>query len=153
MAHEVALSAELDFLDAYLDIQAARFASRLVVEKRIEPAAMRILVPPMLLQPLVENSIHHGMRDGDSPLVIRVDARVDGESLEVKVVDNGLGLRNRKLVENVGMGNTRERLERLYGTRQEMRIDSEAGQGFTVTLRLPARLAPAHEEQRDREIA
>ena len=153
MAHEVALSAELDFLDAYLDIQAARFASRLVVEKRIEPAAMRILVPPMLLQPLVENSIHHGMRDGDSPLVIRVEASVDGESLEVKVVDNGLGLRNRKLVENVGMGNTRERLERLYGTRQEMRIDSEAGQGFTVTLRLPARLAPPREEQRDREIA
>ncbi|HJP87348.1 MAG TPA: histidine kinase [Gemmatimonadaceae bacterium] len=148
--HEVSLGSELEFLDAYIDIQSARFGARLVVEKRIEPAATRILVPRMLLQPLVENSIHHGMRDGDSTLVIRVSATVNAESIELSVVDNGAGLRNRKLAENVGLRNTRERLERLYGTQQEIRVESEPGQGFSVTLRLPARLAPIREEQRER---
>lgn len=152
--HEVALGSELEFLDVYIDIQTARFGSRLAVEKRIQPAALRILVPRMLLQPLVENSIHHGMRDGDGQLVICIDATVDAESLELKVVDNGAGLRNRKLVENVGLGNTRERLERLYGNDQQMTIDATASQGFTVTMRIPARLAPQPvEAPREREIA
>jgi len=152
--HEVALSSELEFLDVYIDIQTARFGSRLLVEKKIQPAAMRILVPRMLLQPVVENSIHHGMRDGDATLVICIDASVDAGSLELKVVDNGAGLRNRKLVENVGLGNTRERLERLYGIDQQMTVDATASQGFTVTMRIPARLAPQPmEEPREREIA
>jgi len=108
----------------------------------------------MLLQPVVENSIHHGMRDGDATLVICIDASVDAGSLELKVVDNGAGLRNRKLVENVGLGNTRERLERLYGIDQQMTVDATASQGFTVTMRIPARLAPQPmEEPREREIA
>ncbi len=159
-AHEVALAGELEFLAAYLDIQAARFGPRLVVEKRIDPAAGRMLVPRMLLQPLVENSIHHGMRDGDSPLVVRIEAAVDAGSLELRVIDNGVGLRNQKLVENVGLRNTRERLERLYGTDQEMRVDASSGQreGFSVIMRLPARVAEelptaGESDQRRREIA
>jgi two-component system LytT family sensor kinase len=152
--HEVHLAGELEFLGAYVDIQSARFGPRLVVEKKIEPAAARILVPRMLLQPLVENSIHHGMRDGDSPLIIRIEATAGAGSLELKVVDNGVGLRNRKLVENVGLRNTRERLEHLYGTRQEMRIEAMQGEGFCVVMRLPARIAEERpEEQRRREIA
>jgi len=153
-AHEIALASELEFLAVYVDIQTARFGSRLVVEKRIEPAAERILVPRMLLQPLVENSIHHGMRDGDSPLVVCVEASADSDYLELKVVDNGVGLRNRKLVENVGLRNTRERLERLYGARQELHIDCPTEGGFCVTMRIPARVAAQPpEELRRREIA
>jgi hypothetical protein len=152
--HEVSLAGELEFLAAYLDIQSARFGPRLVVEKKIHPAAAGIFVPRMLLQPLVENSIHHGMRDGDSPLVIRIEAVVDAGVLELKVVDNGVGLRNRKLTENVGLRNTRERLERLYGSAQEMRIGASPGEGFCVVMRLPARVAeePPREHLR-REIA
>jgi signal transduction histidine kinase len=153
-AHEIALASELDFLAVYVDIQTARFGSRLVVEKKIQPAAARILVPRMLLQPLVENSIHHGMRDGDSPLVICIEASTDAAHLELKVVDNGVGLRNRKLVENVGLRNTRERLERLYGTEQELLIDCPSDGGFCVTMRIPARVAAQPpEEHRRREIA
>jgi len=153
-AHEIALASELDFLAVYVDIQTARFGPRLVVEKNIQPAARRILVPRMLLQPLVENSIHHGMRDGDSPLVICIEASTEADRLELKVVDNGVGLRNRKLVENVGLRNTRERLERLYGTEQEMRVDCPTEGGFCVTMRIPARVAAQPpEEQRRREIA
>jgi two-component system LytT family sensor kinase len=156
--HQIALASELEFLDVYLDIQAARFGARLVVQKEIEPAAQRILVPRMLLQPLVENSIHHGMRDGDSPLIIRIEGSVGGDVLTLKVADNGVGLRNRKLVENVGLTNTRERLEKLYGLDQEMTVDSSQAEGFTVTMRLPARVAEpslqeAAGEQRQREIA
>ncbi|HET9636598.1 MAG TPA: histidine kinase, partial [Gemmatimonadaceae bacterium] len=151
--HEVALASELEFLDVYVDIQSARFGARLVVEQKIQPAALRICVPRMLLQPLVENSIHHGMRDGDSPLVIRIEGSVDADALTLKVVDNGVGLRNRKLVENVGLGNTRERLEKLYGLDQEMSVDSQ-GEGFSVTMRFPARVAEEPvEESRQREIA
>ena len=157
-SHQVALASELEFLDVYIDIQSARFGYRLVIEKRIQPAAQRILVPRMLLQPLVENSIHHGMRDGDSPLVIRIEGSVDTDTLVLKVADNGIGLRNRKLVENVGLSNTRERLEKLYGLDQEMIVDSSQGEGFSVTLRFPARVAEPSlqegpEEQRHREIA
>src|SRR2546423_13635626 len=153
-APEIACASELEFLAVYVDIQTARFGSRLVVEKRIEPAAELILVPRMLLQPLVENSIHHGMRDGDSPLVVCVEASADSDYLELKVVDNGVGLRNRKLVENVGLRNTRERLERLYGARQELHIDCPTEGGFCVTMRIPARVAAQPpEELRRREIA
>ena len=153
-SHEVSLASELASLAVYLEIQSARFGSRLVVEKKIQPAALRILVPRMLLQPLVENSIHHGMRDGDSPLVIRIEASVDADALELKVVDNGAGLRNRKLVENVGLGNTRERLEKLYGLEQEMSVDAPPGGGFTVTMLFRARVAAEPvEERREREIA
>ena len=151
--HEVALASELASLGVYLEIQSARFGARLVVEKKVDPSAARILVPRMLLQPLVENSIHHGMRDGDRPLVVCIEANTNGNSIELRVVDNGAGLRNRKLVENVGLRNTRERLEKLYGAEQEMVVDA-AQEGFRVTLRFPARVAeePA-EEHREREIA
>ena len=155
--HEVPLARELGSLAVYLEIQSARFGSRLVVEKKIDRAALRILVPRMLLQPLVENSIHHGMRDGDSPLVIRIEAAVDGEALELKVADNGVGLRNRKLVENVGLGNTRERLEKLYGMEQDMVVDTpQEGEveGFTVIMTFRARVAEEPvEEHLEREIA
>jgi len=157
--HEVSLASELEFLALYLDIQAARFGPRLVVEKTIDPAAERMLVPRMILQPLVENSIHHGMRDGDAPLVVCIEAVVNNGSLQLGVIDNGAGLRNRKLVENVGLRNTRERLERLYGAEQEMRVEAPPahGDGFSVIMRLPARIAlepPEREgEHRHREIA
>ena len=155
--HEIPLASELASLGVYLEIQSARFGSRLVVEKKIQPAAARILVPRMLLQPLVENSIHHGMRDGDGPLVICIEASLDAGALELKVTDNGAGMRNRKLVENVGLSNTRERLEKLYGLEQEMRVEASPGEGFSVTLLFRARVAeePAQEqrEHREREIA
>src|SRR5207253_8882353 len=118
------------------------------------PAAAKVLGPRMLLLPLVENTIRGGMGDGDSALVICIEAVVEAGVLELKVIDNGGGLRDPKLIENVGLRNTLERLERLYGTAQEMRIEATSGEGFCVVMRLPARAAeePPREQLR-REIA
>jgi two-component system, LytTR family, sensor kinase len=152
--HEVPLASELEFLDAYLEIQAARFGARLVIEKRIDPGVADLLVPRMLLQPLVENSIRHGMRDGDRPLRVTVEAaRVDA-SLRLRIVDDGLGLATKSLREGVGLRNTRERLSQLYGKNQKMDVIALAKGGFEVVLTIPAR-APERgiAEQSRREIA
>ena len=153
--HEVTLASELNFLDAYLEIQAARFGSRLRIEKNVQPTTLTLLVPRMLLQPLVENSIHHGMHDGEQPLCVRVEAAIAGETLNLAVGDDGVGLRGKKLRERVGLSNTRERLERLYGTAQKMEIETPANGGFCVRLVLPAHLAEYRsiDERVEREIA
>ena len=152
-AHEVTLASELNFLDAYLEIQSARFGSRLRVEKSIEPGVLNMLVPRMMLQPLVENAIHHGMRDGEQPLCIRIEATTSNGSLTLTVSDDGVGLRGKKLRERVGLRNTRERLERLYGPAQKMEIESPASGGFSVRLVLPAHLAEYRSTEAKREIA
>jgi two-component system LytT family sensor kinase len=154
-AHEVALHSELEFLDAYVEIQTARFGARLRVEKNVEAGAMNLLVPRMLLQPLVENSIHHGMRDGDQPLCIRIEAVTSAQSLNLIVSDDGVGLQSRKLRERVGLRNTRERLERLYGSEQQLQIEAPVSGGFTICLVLPARSRKDEwdEERVAREIA
>jgi two-component system, LytTR family, sensor kinase len=152
--HEVSLAGELEFLDAYLEIQAARFSHRLVVEKRIDPGTSNLLVPRMLLQPLVENSIRHGMRDEELALCVRIEAAKIDASLRIRITDNGVGLLTPTLQEGVGLQNTRERLRQLYGPNQQMHIASPRGGGFEVTLTIPARAAePETVDQDRREIA
>jgi two-component system, LytTR family, sensor kinase len=152
--HEVPLASELEFLDAYLEIQAARFGQRLITEKRIEPDVVDLLVPRMLLQPLVENSIRHGMRDGDRPLRVRVEAERVDTSLRLRIVDDGLGLPANKLLEGLGLRNTRERLSQLYGVNQQLQIGATASGGFEVSLTIPARRGePEDLDQSRREIA
>jgi two-component system LytT family sensor kinase len=152
--HEVSLTSELRFLDAYLAIQEARFGARMRVEKVIAPDTTDLLVPRMLLQPLVENSIEHGMSE-DRLLCIRVEAELSGASLLLRVVDDGIGLRGRELIEQVGLSNTRERLQRLYGSNHEMDVTAPATGGFTVALRIPARPAwgASASVEHEREIA
>jgi two-component system, LytTR family, sensor kinase len=152
--HEVPLASELEFLDAYLEIQAARFGQRLVTEKQIDSDVASLLVPRMLLQPLVENSIRHGMRDGDRTLCVRIEAERLHTSLRIRIVDNGGGLPTKKLQEGVGLQNTRERLSQLYGVNQQMQIAAPLKGGFEVTLTIPARAAePENIKQGRREIA
>jgi two-component system LytT family sensor kinase len=141
--HEVTLASELEFLDCFLEIQTARFGQRLRVEKTIDPHTRDLLVPRMLLQPLVENSIRHGMRDGDDrPLCVRVEASGSGASLRLSVIDDGLGLAGDRLEEGLGLGNTRRRLEQLYGDGQQMQFSTPTGGGFEVALVIPARATP-----------
>jgi two-component sensor histidine kinase len=152
--HEVPLASELEFLDAYLEIQAARFGQRLVTEKQIDPDVSHLLVPRMLLQPLVENSIRHGMRDGERPLSVRIEAEKVDASMRIRIVDNGAGLATKKLQEGVGLQNTRERLSQLYGVNQQMHTTAPPRGGFEVTLIIPARAsAPENIDQARREIA
>jgi two-component sensor histidine kinase len=114
---EITLAQELALLDHYLSIQKVRFGDRLKVEMNIAPEALRALVPSMLLQPLVENSIRHGIEKRMSGGTILIAASKVGDRLQIRIADDGLGLPTnwrQESSDGVGVRVTRERLEALY---------------------------------------
>ena len=137
---EIPLREEMDFLGRYLAIQRMRFGDRLRVTEEIETSAMDCLVPALLLQPLVENAIRHGLEPSGKPGELRIAAARDGEWLRLTVEDDGVGLPlcdlNRA---GVGLANVRERLAALYGAAHEFSIAERPGGGVVVNIRLPAR--------------
>ena len=137
---EVPLRQEMDFLDRYLEIQQARFGNRLTVRREISPETLDGLVPNLILQPLVENALEHGITPHARPGEIVLHAVRRGDELELEVRDNGSGLPpNKPLEENVGLGNTRARLQQLHGSRQRLELRNGAGGGVTVRITLPWR--------------
>jgi two-component system LytT family sensor kinase len=139
---EVPLSEELDLLAPYLDIERTRFSDRLQVEVDVAPDARDALVPPLLLQPLVENAIRHGIAPRRGPGRVWVRAARFGERLSVEVRDDGLGppaAGLEGLREGIGLGSTRARLEKLYGAAQALTLAANAPQGFAVSVSLPYR--------------
>ncbi len=142
--HEVTLSEELELLAPYLDIERTRFSDRLQVEVDVAPDARDALVPPLLLQPLVENAIRHGIAPRRGPGRVWVRAARAGERLSVEVRDDGVGPPSAGLEglrEGIGLGSTRARLEKLYGASQALTVEANAPRGFTVSLSLPYRSA------------
>src|SRR5262245_15322796 len=141
----VPLSEELQMTRAYLDIERARFDERLRVETRVDPKSMRSLIPNLILQPLVENALKHGLSRKVGVGTVSIDATVEGELLTLTVGDDGLGMAERVLGEvydrGVGLRNLRERLERLYGPEHLPVIESVPGRGTTVRIRLPVQEA------------
>lgn len=137
---EIPLREELDFLGRYLAIQRMRFGDRLQVAQEIEASAMDCLVPALLLQPLVENAIRHGLEPSGQPGKLRIAAAREGEWLRLTLEDNGIGLppggRNRA---GVGLANVRERLATLHGAAQEFDVANRPEGGVVVNIRLPAR--------------
>jgi two-component sensor histidine kinase len=114
---EITLAQELTLLDHYVSIQRVRFAERLEVKMEIEPATLTTMVPPMLLQPLVENAIRHGIERRMSGGMITISAAAVGDQLHIHVLDNGVGVPRNWRMENasgLGLRVTRERLEALY---------------------------------------
>ena len=114
---EITLAQELTLLEHYVSIQRVRFAERLEVRMEIEPATLTTMVPPMLLQPLVENAIRHGIERRMSGGMITISAAAVGDQLQIHVLDNGVGVpRNWRMENATGLGIrvTRERLEALY---------------------------------------
>jgi two-component system, LytTR family, sensor kinase len=143
--HEVTLAAELALLEAYLGIQRARFGDRLRVRLEVEPAVREALVPTLLLQPLVENAIRHGLEDrgGSSGGEITVTARRDGGQLTLRVRDDGRGLANGGAgPDGIGLANTRERLSRLYGEGQRLELRAPPEGGVSVEVVLPFHTEP-----------
>ncbi|CAN5817847.1 hypothetical protein BH23GEM9_BH23GEM9_15540 [soil metagenome] len=139
----VSLRQELEFLDRYLEIEQIRFKDRLTLEREIDPDALTAEVPSLLLQPLVENALGHGLSRQPGPGSIRVEAHItDGETLELQVLDTGPGLGSSTAGGRTGVGlaNTRARLEQLYGDRQELRLENRPTGGARVVVRLPLRL-------------
>jgi two-component system LytT family sensor kinase len=133
---EISLEAELDLLRTYLDIQKARFGDRLDVRLSISEDVEQAYVPMLLLQPIVENAIKHGLAAR-----LEVQARQEGGYLVIDVTDEGTGaaddaLRGRA---GIGLGNTRERLEALYGSAASLDLTNVKSGGARATVRLPIR--------------
>ncbi len=138
---EVPLKQELEFLEPYLEIEQTRFQDRLQVGMDIDPAVLDALVPNLILQPLVENAIRHGVAPRSDPGRIEIRARRENESLRLEVRDNGPGLRQEALQEGLGLANTRARLEQLYGAEHRFELANATEGGLAVTLILPFREA------------
>jgi signal transduction histidine kinase len=140
---EVTLGRELGVLRRYLDIQRARFGDRLQVDIDIDPHALDALVPVLLLQPIVENAIHHGLGSRAAAGRVRIVAHPDREHLIIRIEDNGRGLHaDGRWQEGIGLGNTRARLEQLYGREHSVSIENAPGGGAIVTLSIPLRAEP-----------
>lgn len=138
---EVTLRQEMDFLALYIEIQRARFSDRLAVDIAIEPAAMEARIPNLLLQPLVENAIIHGVAPKAGPGRVTVSGRVAEGQLHLEVSDDGPGLGDgsKRAKEGIGLTNTRERLEKIYGPHGHLSLRSETGRGVSVLIILPCR--------------
>ncbi|MCK8500713.1 histidine kinase [Myxococcus fulvus] len=139
--HEVPLSEELELLSPYLDIERTRFSDRLQVDVDVAEDARDALVPSLLLQPLVENAIRHGIAPRRGPGKVWVRVRRAGARLAVEVEDDGVGppAGRTELEEGIGLGATRARLERLHGAEQSVTWKARAPSGFLLSLSLPYR--------------
>jgi two-component system, LytTR family, sensor kinase len=141
----VPLREEVEFIDNYLDIEVVRFGNdKLRVVKDLDPASLDVMVPSMLLQPLVENSIKHGLSEMIEGGSIYLRSRLSDSGLVIEVEDDGVGMAATKVFETtstrgtgIGMANISERLEVLYGDAARMTIDSHEGKGTLVRIRLP----------------
>ncbi len=139
------LREEFEFIDNYLDIEVVRFGrDKLRVMKELDPASLDVVVPSMLLQPLVENSIKHGLSPKVEGGSIYLRTRVTDSRLIIEVEDDGVGMGATKLEESsswsgmgIGMANISERLQVLYGDTARMTIDSQEGKGTRIRIRLP----------------
>jgi two-component system LytT family sensor kinase len=143
----VPLSEELSFTDDYLDIEVVRFgADKLRVEKEIDPRTLEILVPSILLQPLIENSIKHGLQPRLKGGTVTLRSRLEGDRVLIEVADDGVGMGNRPATAlssagaGIGMKNVQERLEVLYGNQARFSVESSPGRGTLVSIEIPANL-------------
>ncbi len=139
---EVPLASELEWLGWYLEIMQLRFGDRLTVERDIAPEALRLVVPRLVLQPLVENALTHGAAKRAGPATVRIAARREGDRLCLSVADDGPGLAGEPasaLTSGVGLSNTVARLRALYGEQGSLTLGKPATGGLLVTLDLPAR--------------
>ncbi len=139
----VTLADELDITDGYLDIERARFGDQLDVEVDVEPRARGWIVPTLIVQPLVENAVRHGLSRKIGGGRISIRARVENRELVVDIADTGVGMATNGTPDaasnGVGLRNVRERLTHLYGASYRPSISSRAGEGTHVRLRVPAR--------------
>jgi signal transduction histidine kinase len=143
---EVPLREELTFLQGYLEIEQMRFPDRLTVAFDIEARTQDLRVPHLILQPLVENALRHGILPREEPGRVEISARLAGDdTLELRVRDNGHGLpapRDPPAREGIGLKNVRSRLAHLYGTAQSLEVRPAPGGGVEACLRLPGRPIP-----------
>lgn len=136
-----ALEEELAFIEDYLSIEMVRFGEKLRFIKEIGPETLELAVPSMLLQPIVENSIRHGLSSKVDGGTIRVRSRRIADRLQILIEDDGVGIPEAKLArlyeQGIGINNVNERLKVLYGDAYRMWIDSRPGEGTTTCIEIP----------------
>ena len=148
------LKRELEFLECYLEIEQIRFGDRLAVEMTIAPEALDAMVPNLILQPMVENAIRHGIAPRSVPGRIEIQALRENEHLQLSVRDDGAGLpdgTNTALKEGVGLANTKARLQQLYGAACRFVLRNAEGGGLVVLLAIPWRMANSKNSNREHE--
>lgn len=133
---KISLKEEIDLLNLYLDIERERFKEKLEISVDISTKIWECEVPHFILQPLVENAIKHGIANTKTKGIIEISAKQNGDFLQIQIDDNGAGLAS-NLHQGVGLNNTKERLEKLYGENFVLDLkDSEKG-GVSVLLKIP----------------
>ncbi|MGC8792560.1 MAG: sensor histidine kinase [Bryobacteraceae bacterium] len=136
-----ALAEELEFIDDYLSIEMIRFGDKLRFDKQVDPEVLDRLVPSMILQPLVENCVRHGLSSKIEGGTIKVRAGLRNGRLYLLVEDDGVGIPEHRLAtlleEGIGVSNVNERLKVLFGSDYRMWIDSKPGQGTRVEIEIP----------------
>jgi two-component system LytT family sensor kinase len=148
---EVSLRRELQYLQLYLAIEQVRFADRLRVEISVDPQILDAWVPQLILQPIVENAVRHGIERSSSAGGILLSASRSGDMLTIRVQDDGPGLSgsSSSVRRGIGLANARARLQQLYGEDARLEIENSHGGGAVVSLRFPFRsslpqITPAH---------
>jgi LytS/YehU family sensor histidine kinase len=177
---EGALREELEVVQRYLEIQQTRFGDKLSVEQNIDPQALDCLVPTLVLQPLVENAIRHGIEPSEKAGVVRVSASREDGKLVLAVEDDGvglasdscgredpagpgpslptparssaLGLDRRRTGTGIGLANLRERLQALYGAGQKLELTRRATGGVIVRVEIPWRSPVSSESTNSLEV-
>lgn len=142
--NNVSLSQELESLMLYLDIEKTRFEDRLNLDFDIEPQAHQALVPSLILQPLVENSMKHAISNSEDGGTVRISARVQANELELEIADSGPGMKSEELIQGRGIGlrNTRQRLEALFPNNYTFKSTDGIPSGVTIQIRIPYQTAP-----------
>lgn len=140
---EIPLRDELEFIDRYIDIQRMRFGDRLKIERSIERETLDVLVPALLIQPLVENAIHHGIEPKGEGGSVRIATALKGGLLEIAIEDDGvsMGASGAGSGAGIGLASIRERLAALHPLRHQFRIEEPAGGGVRMVIQMPARRA------------
>jgi sensor histidine kinase YesM len=137
---EIPLKDELDLLQKYVDIERIRFADRLTITYDIDPETLDACLPSLLLQPLVENAIEHGIAPTSRPGTVKVSARRAEQTLWLEVQDDGVGLGDDVLAalqDGIGVSNTRSRLRHLYGPAHRFEFVRRGARGLTVRVVVP----------------
>ena len=134
---QTSLESELAFLEKYVEVQEARFGDRLTVTFDVDSDVLDARVPNLILQPLVENAIRHGIAPRGGPGSVRIAARRSGDQVTLSVSDDGLGIPRGHIKEGIGLRNTRARLRELYGDRQALVLANQPNGGTLCELQLP----------------
>ena len=144
--HFVPLREELDSIDEYLDIEVVRFGPQLRVVKDIAPDTLDVVVPSMILQPLVENSIKHGLSRKVGGGRITITTRLREAHMVIEVHDDGLGMSEERLERaldgGIGLRNVNERLQTIYGASYQLKLTSVPDRGTTAQVEIPELAIP-----------